>query len=182
MRIKGLYGGSFPRFIREGNKQSRRYLFHEGLWTLESWVSRLRGHLEEGHHHLPHSIFLRRSTEENGVWQMMVAASALHQRQDHDLEKLRMENNTLKQKIDGHYATSASRTGGALGKRQSEDEPQQDISNKTADDTWASFASELWCPLGTVTVFHSQTSTAKLPQPNLHSQTLVQCGALHKKY
>ena len=125
---------------------------------------------------------VQRSTEENGVWQMMVAASALHQRQDHDLDKLRMENNTLKQKIDGHYATSASRTGGALGKRQSEDEPQQDISNKVADDMWASFASELWCLLGKVTVFHSQTSTAKLPQPNLHRQTLVQCGALHKKY
>jgi hypothetical protein len=47
------------------------------------------------------------SAEENGVWQIMVAASVIHQRQEHDLDKLRMENNMLKQKIDGHYATSA---------------------------------------------------------------------------
>jgi hypothetical protein len=76
------------------------------------------------------------------VWQMMVAASALHQRQEHDLDKLRMENNTLKQKIDGHYATSALRTGGALGKRKAEDEPQLETSHEAADDMWASFASE----------------------------------------
>ncbi len=68
--------------------------------------------------------------------------TALHQRQEHDLDKLRMENNTLKQRIDGHYATPESRTAGALGKRKAEGEPQQDVSNEAADDMWASFASE----------------------------------------
>jgi hypothetical protein len=62
------------------------------------------------------------SVEENGVWQMMVAASALHQRQEHDLDTLRVENDTLKQSINRHYTTSSSRTGGTLKKRKAENE------------------------------------------------------------
>ena len=47
----------------------------------------------------------------------MVAASALHEKQEHNLDQLRLENNELKQKIDGHYATSSesSRTDNSLG-------------------------------------------------------------------
>ena len=39
---------------------------------------------------------IKNSDETNGVWQMMVAASSLHERQEHDLEKLRVENSELK--------------------------------------------------------------------------------------
>jgi len=53
---------------------------------------------------------VQNSAEENGVWQMMVAASSLHERQEHDLDKLRLENNELKHRIDGQYATSDART------------------------------------------------------------------------
>ena len=38
------------------------------------------------------------------------------------LRFLRLENNELKQKIDGHYATPGSRTDNALGKRKADDE------------------------------------------------------------
>jgi len=60
---------------------------------------------------------VQNSAEDNGVWQMMVAASALHEKQEHNLDQLRLENNELKQKIDGHYATSSesSRTDNSLG-------------------------------------------------------------------
>ncbi len=86
---------------------------------------------------------VEKSAEDNGVWQMMVAASALHQRQEHDLDKLRLENDTLKQRIDGHYATSASRTAGALGKRKADDDPEPHSADAAAaDDMWASFATE----------------------------------------
>ena len=88
-------------------------------------------------------MLVEKSAEDNGVWQMMVAASALHQRQEHDLDKLRLENDTLKQKIDGHYATSASRTTGAHGKSKADDDSEPHIADAAAaDDMWASFATE----------------------------------------
>ena len=85
---------------------------------------------------------VQNSAEENGVWQMMVAASALHQRQEHDLSNLRIENDTLKEKIDGHYATSESRTGGALGKRKAEQDADVHGTPMTGSDLWSSFAKD----------------------------------------
>ena len=66
---------------------------------------------------------------------MMVAASALHQRQEHDLNNLRGENNSLREKIDGHYATAASRTG-ALGKRKAEHDADEHGEHATTEDLW----------------------------------------------
>ena len=83
---------------------------------------------------------VQNSAEENGVWQMMVAASALHQRQEHDLDKLRGENTELKHKIDGHYATPGSRTReDILGKRKADSEPDSG-ENGDAAGLWDSFA------------------------------------------
>ena len=130
----------FSARTREGMQSALDSLMKKWMDACETKDDRCKEQFKNGMEKLVQS-----SAEENGVWQMMVAASALHNRQEHDLDKLRMENNTLKQKIDGHYATSASRTGGALGgalgKRKAEDEPQQDISNE-ADDMRASFASD----------------------------------------
>lgn len=53
-----------------------------------------------------------KSDEGSGVWQMMVAASNLHARQEHDLDKLRSENKELKTRFDGMYDTSDARTDG----------------------------------------------------------------------
>ena len=84
-----------------------------------------------------------KSAEENGVWQMMVAASALHERQVHDLDTLRLENNDLKQKIDGHYATSSSRTEDLLGKRKAEDEGDRVGVAAGAVNIWDEFAKDM---------------------------------------
>jgi hypothetical protein len=82
------------------------------------------------------------SAEENGVWQMMVAASALHEKQEHDLDKLRGENTELRQKIDGHYATPGARTReDVLGKRKAEAEPDGHDGDTTAS-LWTDFAKE----------------------------------------
>ena len=84
-----------------------------------------------------------KSAEENGVWQMMVAASALHERQVHDLDTLRLENNDMKQKIDGHYATSSSRTEDLLGKRKAEDEGDRTRVAADAVNIWDEFAKDV---------------------------------------
>ena len=127
----------FSARTREGMQSALDSLMKKWMDACETKDDKCKEQFKHGMEKLVQS-----SAEENGVWQMMVAASALHNRQEHDLDKLRMENNTLKEKIDGHYATSASRTGGALGKRKAEDEPQQDMSNEVADNMWASFAGE----------------------------------------
>lgn len=84
-----------------------------------------------------------KSAEENGVWQMMVAASALHERQVHDLDTLRLENNEMKQKIDGHYATSSSRTEDLLGKRKADDEGDRTRVAADAVNIWDEFAKDV---------------------------------------
>jgi len=82
---------------------------------------------------------INKSADENGVWQMMVAASALHERQEHNLEKLRLENNELRGRVDSSFATQESRTG---SKRKAEADlgPGDDTSSK---DMWADFACDI---------------------------------------
>lgn len=54
---------------------------------------------------------IKNSDENSGVWRLMVAASAQHARQVHDLEQMRVENNELKLKLDGRFGEQASRVG-----------------------------------------------------------------------
>jgi hypothetical protein len=82
---------------------------------------------------------INKSADENGVWQMMVAASALHERQEHNLEKLRLENNELRGRVDTAFATPESRTG---SKRKAETEiGPGDVSS--SKDMWADFATDI---------------------------------------
>jgi hypothetical protein len=82
---------------------------------------------------------INKSADENGVWQMMVAASALHERQEHNLEKLRLENNELRGRVDSSFATPESRTG---AKRKAEAElGPGDVA--PVKDMWAEFASDI---------------------------------------
>ena len=82
---------------------------------------------------------INKSADENGVWQMMVAASALHERQEHNLEKLRLENNELRGRVDSTFATPESRVG---SKRRAEAElGPGDVAPAT--DMWAAFASDI---------------------------------------
>jgi uncharacterized membrane protein YheB (UPF0754 family) len=82
---------------------------------------------------------INKSADENGVWQMMVAASALHERQEHNLDKLRQENNDLRNRVDSSFATPESRVG---SKRKAEAElGPADVA--PAPDMWAAFASDI---------------------------------------
>ena len=82
---------------------------------------------------------VKNSAEENGVWQMMVAASALHQRQQHNLDELTQQNNELKLRVDGMYATPDTRVVGEKSKA----DDQLDRGAVQADDIWGDFASSI---------------------------------------
>ncbi len=70
---------------------------------------------------------------------MMVAASSLHERLEHNLEKLRVENNELRGRVDSTFATPESRVG---SKRKAEgDLGPADVVPTT--DMWAAFASDI---------------------------------------
>jgi hypothetical protein len=82
---------------------------------------------------------INKSADENGVWQMMVAASSLHERLEHNLEKLRVENNELRGRVDSTFATPESRVG---SKRKPDAElGPGDVA--PAPDMWAAFASDI---------------------------------------
>ncbi|NBX19007.1 MAG: hypothetical protein EBR09_16795 [Proteobacteria bacterium] len=81
----------------------------------------------------------------NGVWRMMVAASALHEQQEHNLDMLRKENDTLKTRIDGHYARSSARLQeDVLGKRKADTELDRfDVAADGGKDMWSEFAKSM---------------------------------------
>ena len=82
---------------------------------------------------------INKSADENGVWQMMVAASALHECQEHNLDKLRAENNELRGRVDSSFATAESRVG---SKRKAEADLGPGDAAPTTD-MWAAFASDI---------------------------------------
>jgi hypothetical protein len=83
--------------------------------------------------------------DQNGVWQFMVAASALHEQQNHNLDALRQENTDLKSRIDGHYAKPGARLQeDVLGKRKAEQEIDRfDVAADASSNVWQDFASDM---------------------------------------
>ena len=79
------------------------------------------------------------SAEDNGVWQMMVAASALHERQEHNLDKLMKENTELRTRVDGMYEDKGSRTVGEKSKAN-EELSREDVE---VADIWGDFAQSI---------------------------------------
>jgi hypothetical protein len=124
----------FSARTREGMQSALDSLMKKWMDACETKDDKCKEQFKHGMEKL-----VQNSAEENGVWQMMVAASALHQKQEHDLDKLRGENTELKQRIDGHYATPGARTDSALGKRKAEAEPER---GEDATALWEDFAKE----------------------------------------
>lgn len=84
--------------------------------------------------------FVKNAQEDNGVWQMMVAASNLHTRREHDFDKLQAENKELRERVDGIYADSGSRTVGEKSKA----EEQLSRDNVEPDNNmWDDFAKSI---------------------------------------
>ena len=129
----------FSQRTREGMQSALDSLMKKWMDAVETKDDNCKTEFKKGMERL-----VQNSAEDNGVWQMMVAASALHEKQEHNLDQLRLQNDELKQKIDGHYATPSSRTNNSLGKRKAEDEV--DRSNVEAESTaniWESFAQDM---------------------------------------
>jgi hypothetical protein len=82
------------------------------------------------------------SAEDNGVWQMMVAASALHERQEHNLDQLRTENTELRSKVDGIYADPGSRVVGEKSKA-TESMDRACVEESATQNIWESFAKDV---------------------------------------
>jgi hypothetical protein len=126
----------FSARTREGMQSALDSLMKKWMDACETKDEKCKEQFKHGMEKL-----VANSAEENGVWQMMVAASALHQRQEHDLDKLRGENTELRQKIDGHYATPGARTrDDVLGKRKADADPASDEDG--AASLWSEFAKE----------------------------------------
>jgi hypothetical protein len=81
------------------------------------------------------------SAEDNGVWQMMVAASSLHERQVHDLDALRVENNELKLRLDGKFSNAEARTA---GKRKADEQLDRHAAEAevSGSSIWDDFAKD----------------------------------------
>lgn len=63
-----------------------------------------------------------KSADDNGVWRMMVTASNLYEQQTHELDKLRIENNELKERVNGTFNSESARVG---EKRRAEGDPEE---------------------------------------------------------
>ena len=125
----------FSARTREGMQSALDSLMKKWMDACETKDEKCKEQFKHGMEKL-----VQNSAEENGVWQMMVAASALHQRQEHDLDKLRTENSEMRSKIDGQYATKGSRTAeDVLGKRKAESQPDE---VEPGYDLWSDFAKD----------------------------------------
>lgn len=82
------------------------------------------------------------SAEDNGVWQMMVAASSLHQRQEHNLDQLRTENTELRARVDGIYADPSARVVGQKSKA-TDQLARDDVGGADSANIWDAFAKDV---------------------------------------
>ena len=121
---------------REGMQSALDTLMKKWMDAVETREGKVKDDFKDGLQKL-----VANSAEENGVWQMMVAASSLYEKQEHNLDKLRGENQDLKLKVDGLYATPESRVDNSR-KRPAEEQISRadvDTSNVGGDDMWKDF-------------------------------------------
>ena len=119
---------------REGMQSALDTLMKKWMDALETRDDKVKDEFKVGLDRL-----VKNSAEDNGVWQMMVSASALHERQEHDLEKLRTENQDLRSRVNGYFGDETSRVG---EKRKPESEPEVQ-GREPAGNIWDEFAAEL---------------------------------------
>ena len=115
---------------REGMQSALDTLMKKWMDAVETKDEKVKDHFKDGMNKL-----VQNSAEENGVWQMMVAASSLHDRQAHDLDKLRLENEEMRKSIDGRFARPESR------KRPADEQMDRtSINDESSAGMWDDFA------------------------------------------
>ena len=129
--------GKLSQKTREGMQSALDTLMKKWMDAVETKDNKVKDGFKDGLEKL-----VKNSAEDNGVWQMMVAASALHERQEHNLDTLRNENTELRQKMDGLYATPESRTVGE--KSKADDQlTRSDVPGENLGSIWDDFASSI---------------------------------------
>ena len=126
--------GKLSAKTREGMQSALDSLMKKWMDAVETKDDKVKDSFKDGLNKL-----VEKSAEDNGVWQMMVAASSLHERQSHDLDQLRVQNDELKSKMDNMYGDTDSRTVGRKGKA-SEQLAREAVGVDPADDMWGDFA------------------------------------------
>jgi len=128
--------GKLSAKTREGMQSALDTLMKKWMDAVETKDDKVKNSFKDGLNKL-----VEKSAEDNSVWQMMVAASSLHERQNHDLDLLRVENNNLKTKVDCMYVDVDSRTVGS--KHKAVDEMSRSDVPVISSDMWDDFAKDI---------------------------------------
>jgi len=128
--------GKLSAKTREGMQSALDSLMKKWMDAVETKDDKVKDQFKDGL-----SKLVTNSAEDNGVWQMMVAASSLHERQEHNLDTLRQENTDLKLKVDGIYADSSARVVGQ--KSRAEHELCRDDVEPSPSAMWDDFAKDI---------------------------------------
>ena len=129
--------GKLSAKTREGMQSALDSLMKKWMDAVETKDDKVKDSFKDGLNKL-----VEKSAEDNSVWQMMVAASSLHERQTHDLDELRTLNSELKTKVDGMYGDVESRTVGRKAKA-GEQLAREDVPAESGDDLWGDFAKSI---------------------------------------
>jgi len=129
--------GRLSAKTREGMQSAMDTLMKKWMDAVETKDEKVKDGFKDGLNKLVTS-----SAEDNGVWQMMVAASSLHERQEHNLDNLRKENVDLKHKVDGLYGEASSRTVGEKSRADNQ-MTRADVRDDTVKDMWGDFAADI---------------------------------------
>lgn len=132
--------GRLSQKTREGMQSALDTLMKKWMDSCETKDEKVKADFKSGLEQL-----VKNSAEDNGVWQMMVSASALHERQEHNLEKLRVENTELRSRVNGYYGSESSRVVGEKSK------PDEQLSRSDVEmphtewgnDAWGVFARDI---------------------------------------
>ena len=128
--------GRLSAKTREGMQSALDSLMKKWMDAVETKDDKVKDDFKQGLTKL-----VTNSADDNGVWQMMVAASSLHERQEHNLDNLRKENNELKQKVDGMFGESSSRVVG--GKSPADAQLSRSDVEVVTVDMWGDFAKDI---------------------------------------
>ena len=107
--------GKLSQKTREGMQSALDTLMKKWMDAVDTKDDRVKDEFKSGLERL-----VKNSAEDNGVWQMMVSASALHERQEHNLDKLRAENLELRTRVNGLYGEEGARVVGEKAKAETE--------------------------------------------------------------
>ena len=131
--------GKLSAKTREGMQSALDTLMKKWMDAVETKDPNVKDEFKGGLERL-----VKNSAEDNGVWQMMVSASSLHQRQEHDLETLRVENTELRTKVNGLYGEDVSRTVGSKSKADTQLGPADVMDGMGSGvNMWDSFAMDI---------------------------------------